>query len=163
MSVESDVFGSPISDNGSEQNSHKNSIQGSSKEITTGSAELVITINPIVGADNRKPETRHKSPVKRPHSAPTGVGPHKKKKTRPVVKVLFAAGTDPPDRLDPDLPDPTDPEGDPPGDPRGPLGGGDPTPDPPSDPLKVPTPRKPKMGTTKLAMKDVPCTKKGRI
>ena len=117
MSVESDIFGSPIADNGSEQNSHKDSIQGSSKEITTGSAELVIAVNPIGGDDNGKSATRHKSPVKRPHSAPTGAGPHKKKKAKPVAKVLFAAGTDPlGDRPDPDLLDPKDPGGDPPKD-----------------------------------------------
>ncbi len=158
LSLESDIFRSPILDNGSEQKSHENSIQGLSKEIILGGAELVVTVNPIGGEDNGKPAIRHKSPIKRPHSAPTEAGSHKKKKT--TGKVLFAAGTDPPgDRLDLDLPDPKDPGGVPPGYPRGPSGGGDPPPDLPLDPPEAPTPRKPKMGANKLAMKDIPLYK----
>ncbi len=134
------------------------------KENTKRGAELVIVVNPIGGGD-ATPETgsktRNKSPVKRPYSAPTGASPHKKKKPEPVVKVLFAEGTDPPGDK-PDLgPVPEDPGKDPPGDPGGPPGGGDPPPEPPPVPLKAPTPKKPKMGSTKLAMKDVPLYKKG--
>ncbi len=68
--------------------------------------------------------TRNKSPVKRPHSAPGGAGPHKRKKTdpprgEPVAKVLFAAGTDPlRDLLNPK--DLEDPRKDPAGHPGGP-------------------------------------------
>ncbi len=127
------------------------------KENTARSAELVVTVNPIGGEGDGKPETRHKSPVKRPHSAPTGAGPHKKKKTDPIAKVLFAAGTDPlGDKPNLDLPDPKDPGEDPPRDPGGPPGRGHPPTEPPTEPPKAPTPKKLKMGTTKLAMKDVP-------
>ena len=132
------------------------------KENTTRSAKLVVIVNPIGGEGDGKPETRQKSPVKRPHSAPTGAGPYKKKKTDPVAKVLFAAGTDPPgDKPNPDLLDLKDPREDPPGDPGGPPGGGDPPTEPPTEPPKAPTPKKPKMGTTKPAMKDVPLYKEG--
>ncbi len=123
MSVESKVFGAPIggAQKGLDQISDKDSIQGLPKVNTTRSAELVINVNPIWVEGDETPETRHKSPVKGPHSAPTGASPHKKKKTEPVAKVLFAAGIDPPgNKLDPDLPDPRDPREDPPGDPGGP-------------------------------------------
>ncbi len=91
MSVESEVFGSPIggAQKVSDQISDKNSIQGLPKVNTTRSVELVITVSPIGGEGDGTPETRHKSPVKRPHSTPTGMSPHKKKKAEPVAKVLL--------------------------------------------------------------------------
>ena len=136
------------------------------EENTKRGAELVIFVNPIGGEGDATPETGsetgNKSPVKRPYSAPTGASPHKKKKPEPVAKVLFATGTDPPgDKPDPDLLDPEEPGKDPPADPGGPPGGGDPPPEPPPIPPKAPTPKKPKMGSTKPAMKDVPLYKEG--
>ncbi len=108
---------------------------------------------------------RNKSPTKRPHSAPGGVGLHKKKKSgspqgEQLAAVLFSAGTDPPrDPLDPK--DPKDSKKDPPRDPGGPPGRGELPPEPPPDPPKAPTLKKNKMGTTRPSMKDVPLYKEG--
>ncbi len=69
---------------------------------------------------------------------------------------LETEGADPPR----DPPDPKDPKKDPPEDPAGgPTGGGDPPPGPPPDPLKAP--KRKKMGTSRLSMKDVPLYKEG--